>query len=497
MLDPRVHADVRAWLASPAKAMWCDNRPFTDSSPARIEIHDPATAAIVATVPTATPEDVDRIVNSAAVALAGGAWQSLQPAARERVLLRLADLVESHADELQHLIVVENGKLLSAASREVDGTCRYIRYVAGWATKISGQTFDVNCDQPGMRFDALTRREPVGLVAGILPWNMPLSMAAWKAAPALACGCAVVLKPAEETSLSALRFAELAAAAGVPPGWLNVITGGASAGAALVAHHRVAKVSFTGSTEVGREVARTAAGRLARVSVELGGKSPAVVFDDADLDAVAPMVARGIFYNQGQVCAAGSRLYVQRRRYEEMLDRLVQAARGMPLGGGLDADAQLGPLVSAAQRERVLGYVADGQNGGAQVLTGGRSPDRAGYFVEPTIIVSVKHEQAIVQEEIFGPVLVAQPFDDEDEVIAAVNGTPYGLSASLYTEDLSRAHRMIPRIKAGTIFVNSPARTDPNLPMGGMKASGFGREHGASLIDLYTELKSIVVGYRA
>ena len=496
MLDPRVHQDVRAWLADPAKAMWCDNRPFPGSSSARIEVHDPSSAATVATVPDGTPSDVDRIVDSAADALASGAWNSLQPAGRERTLLRLADLVESHADELQHLIVIENGKLLSAARREVDSTSRYIRYVAGWATKIGGQTFDVSFDQPGMRFDAFTRREPVGVVAGILPWNMPLSMAAWKAGPALACGCAVILKPAEETPLAALRFAELAAEAGIPAGWLNIITGGASAGSALVAHPKIAKVSFTGSTEVGREVAKAAAGRLARVSVELGGKSPAVVFEDADLDAVPSMIAQGIFYNQGQVCAAGSRLYVQRWRYDDVLERLVRAARSMPLGAGLDPEARLGPLVSAAQRERVLRYVADGQSEGAQVLTGGRSPDRAGYFVEPTIIVNAQHEQAIVQEEIFGPVLVAQPFEDEDEVIAAINGTSYGLSASLYTEDLSRVHRMIPRIKAGSIFVNSPARTDPNLPMGGMKASGFGREHGTSLIDLYTELKSVVVGYR-
>jgi phenylacetaldehyde dehydrogenase len=496
MLDARVHPDVHAWLAAP-KAMWCDGRPFAGSSTARLDVRDPATTAIVATVPDGSAADVSHVVNAAASAFKGGQWQSLGPTARERVLLRLADLIESHADELQHLIVVENGKLLSAARREVEGTLRYVRYVAGWATKISGQTLDASFEQPGMRFDAWTRREPVGIVAGILPWNMPLSMAAWKAAPALACGCAVVLKPAEETPLSTLRFAELAARAGVPPGWLNVVTGGATAGAALVAHPDVAKVSFTGSTDAGREVARVASARLARLSLELGGKSPAVVFDDVDADVVTPMVAQGIFYNQGQVCAAGSRLYVHRRRYDELLERLVRTARQMPLGAGIDATSKLGPLVSAAQRERVLRYVTDGQSVGARVLTGGRAPERDGYFVEPTIVVDADPHQALVQEEIFGPVLVAQAFDDEDEVIAAVNGTSYGLSASLYTENLSRVHRLIPRIKAGTVFVNSPARTDPNLPMGGVKASGVGREHGTSLVDLYTELKSVVVGYRA
>jgi phenylacetaldehyde dehydrogenase len=496
MLDPRADPNVLAWLAKPSRAMWCDGGPFESQTSARIDVRDPATTTLVATVPEGSADDVDRVVASASTAFASGAWRALPPAVRERTLLRLADLVEAHAPFLQHLIVVENGKLLSAARREVDGTVRFIRYVAGWATKIDGRTLDVNFEQPGMRFDAWTRREPVGVVAGILPWNMPLSMAAWKAVPALACGCAIVLKPAEETPLSGLRFAELASEAGVPPGWLNVVTGGAAAGAALVSHDGVAKVSFTGSTEVGRDVARAASGRLARVSVELGGKSPAVVFDDADPRTVAPQIAQGIFYNQGQVCAAGSRLYAHRKIYDQLVERVVDEARHMRIGSGFDPDARLGPLVSAAQRDRVLGYVTDGRTSGARLLTGGRAPEREGYFVEPTIFVDAPESLPLVQEEIFGPVLVAQPFDHEDEVIAAINGTPYGLSASLYTENLSRVHRMIPRIRAGTVFVNSPARTDPNLPMGGVKASGFGRDHGAALIDLYTELKSIVVGYQ-
>jgi phenylacetaldehyde dehydrogenase len=497
MLDRRVHPEVQAWLSTPSKTMWCDGGPFSAVTALRIEVRDPATGAIVATVPDATAAEVEHVVGSAAAAFAGGAWLALSPAARELILLRLAELVERHAEALQHLIVVENGKLIAAARREVEGVVRFIRYAAGWTTKITGETFDLSVEQSGTRYSAFTRREPVGVVAGILPWNMPLSMAVWKAVPALACGCAVVLKPAEETPLSSLRFAELAAEAGIPSGWLSVITGGPGAGAALVAHGGIAKVSFTGSTEVGREVARVAAGRLARISLELGGKSPVVVFDDTELEAVAPQVAQGIFYNQGQVCAAGSRLYVQRRGYDRMIEHLARTAGAMTIGSGFDPDARLGPLVSASQRDRVLRYVASGRAAGARVVAGGGAPARDGYFVEPTIFVDAGEDLPIVQEEIFGPVLVAHPFDDEEEALAAINGTAYGLSASVYTESLSRVHRLIPRIQAGTIFVNSPARTDPNLPMGGVKASGFGREHGRSLIDLYTELKSVVVGYRS
>ena len=477
--------------------MWVGGQAFTGQSADRLEVRDPATATVVATVPDATPEDVDHVARVTSAAFATGAWTAQSPSGRERCLWRLADLVEAHADELQHLIVLENGKLLSAARREVDGSVRFIRYAAGWATRITGETLDVGLEQPGTRFLAYTRREPVGVVAGILPWNMPLSMAVWKMAPALACGCAVILKPAEETPLCALRLAELATEAGVPAGWCNVVTGGPRAGAALVAHPLVSKVSFTGSTDVGRQVAQTAAGRLARISLELGGKSPVMVFDDVDAESVASAVAQGIFYNQGQVCAAGSRLYVHRRRFDELVDRVGRVAAGMTLGSGFNAAAQLGPLVSERHRERVLGHIVRARADGATAIVGGCAPDRAGYFVEPTVFTGVRAEMAIVQEEVFGPVLVAMPFDEEDDLVAAVNGTSYGLSASIYSQDLSRVHRLIPRIQAGAVFVNSPARTDPNLPFGGVKASGLGREHGSAMIDLYTELKSVVIGYRA
>jgi phenylacetaldehyde dehydrogenase len=333
------------------------------------------------------------------------------------------------------------------------------------------------------------------VVAGIIPWNVPLAMAAWKAVPALACGCTVVLKPAPETPLTALRLAELALEAGIPPGALNVVTGGTGPGAALVTHPGVSKVAFTGSTAAGREVGARAVGLLKRVSLELGGKSPAVVFADADPAETARAVAQGIFYNQGQICAAGSRLYVERSRFDDVVGSVSAIARAMRVGDGLDPASELGPLVSEAQRARVLGYVADGVADGAHAAAGGAAPNRPGFFVMPTVLTGTRPSMAAVREEIFGPVLVAMPFDTEAEVLALMNDSPYGLSASLYTSDLSRAHRLIPRIRAGTVFVNTPARTDPALPLGGFKDSGIGREHGSSMIELYTELKSVVIRY--
>ena len=494
-LDARVHSDTRRWLTTPDKHLWYDGRPVAAESAQPIAVLDPATETVLGSVPAASAGDVGRAVHSARVAFDRGGWTRMTASERERRLLRLADLLESHAEELMHLVVLENGKLLSAAQREVEGCIRFTRYAAGWATKIAGHTLDVSAESPVASFFAYTRREPVGVVAGIIPWNVPLSMAVWKSVPALACGCTVVLKPAPETPFSALRLAELASEADIPPGVLNVVTGGSDAGAVLVAHGGVDKIAFTGSTAVGREIGAAAMRQLKRVSLELGGKSPAVVFADADMAATARAVAQGIFYNQGQICAAGSRLYVQRSAFDDLTTRVAAIARAMQVGSGFEPSSELGPLVSAQQRARVHDYVAGGRAQGARALAGGGAPERAGFFFEPTVLVDVRPAMAVVQEEIFGPVLVAQPFDTEDEVIEQVNGTPYGLSASLYSENLSRVHRLIPRIRAGNVFVNSPARSDPNLPMGGVKASGVGREHGASMIELYTELKSVVIGY--
>ncbi len=483
------------WLAEPGKSGWVDGSPSPDTGP-RLEVVDPATEAVIATVPDSTVEAVGMAVDSAARAFRDQTWRGLTPAEREARLQRLADLLESHAVELQHLIVLENGKLLQGAEREVEGAIRFTRYMAGWATKLAGQTLDLSLRTPGAGYFAYTRREPVGVVAGIIPWNMPLSMAAWKAIPALACGCTVVLKPAVEAPLSTLRLAELATEAGIPPGALNVVTGGDQTGAALVAHPSVAKVSFTGSTDVGRQVGVAAMSRLARVSLELGGKSPAIVLADADPARVAAAVTQGIFYNSGQVCAAGSRLFVARPLFEDVVDRVTAMAAEMRVGPGLDPASEIGPLVSDRQRQRVLGHVARAAAEGARLRTAPSPESDLGYFVRPAVFTDTTPAMGIEQDEVFGPVLVAIPFEGEDELIARVNLSRYGLAASIYSEDLSAVHRLIPRIEAGTIFVNSPARTDPNLPMGGVKESGIGREHGAAMIDLYTESKSVVIGYR-
>jgi phenylacetaldehyde dehydrogenase len=492
-LDPRAHPSVRQWLAGTRKTMWIAGRAVDAASGRTIDVTDPATETVIATVPDADATDVHAAVSAAAEEFDRGTWRTAPAAERERILLALAASIETHAEELQHLIVLENGKLLSAARREVDGCIRFVRYAAGWATKIAGQTLDLG-GAPTDGVFAYTRREPVGIVGGIIPWNMPLSMAAWKSVPALACGCTVVLKPAEEAPLSALRLAELACEAGLPPAALNVVTGGATAGQALVAHPRVAKIAFTGSTMVGTAIYAAAASRLARVSLELGGKSPVAVFRDSLSPATINAVVNGIFYNQGQICAAGSRLYVERPIFDEFVGEVARAANGLRLGSGFDRSASLGPLISAEHRGRVSRDVDEAIAAGAGLAAGGHAPTRDGYFFEPTILAT-RADMRIVREEIFGPVLVAMPFDAESDLLEAMNDSPYGLSASLYTQDLSRVHRLIPRIQAGAIFVNSPARTDPNLPFGGMKQSGIGREHGSSMIDLYTELKSVVIGY--
>ncbi len=491
-----LHDDLRRFLATPDRRMLVEGEWVAAVSGATLAVQDPATETAIATVPAAGIEDVDRAVRSASSAFVERRWSGLVASERERRLLRLADLLEAHAVELTQLLVLENGKLLAAARREVEGSVRFTRYAAGWATKITGDTLDVSLAAPETRFFAYTRREPIGVVGAIIPWNMPLSMAVWKVVPALACGCTVVLKPSEETPLASLRFAELALEAGVPHGVLNVVTGdGATTGAALVAHPLVRKITFTGSTAVGTAIGRAGIGRMARVSLELGGKSPVIVLEDADLASVPGDVAKGIFYNQGQVCAAGSRLYVHRRRFDEVLERVSDLTSRMTLGSGFEPDVQLGPLVSGAQRQRVLGLINAGLADGATAVVGGRAPERAGYFVEPTILTGTTPAMRVVREEVFGPVLVATPFDDLDELVAQANDSDYGLSASLYSKDLSTVHRLIPRLEAGTVFVNAPVRTDPNLPFGGFKHSGLGREHGHSMIDLYTELKSVVIAH--
>jgi phenylacetaldehyde dehydrogenase len=464
------------------------------TSQARIPVVDPATGAEIATVPDANSADVDKAVAAARAAFESGPWATMPPAGREALLWKLADLIDRNASELAELESLDNGKTKFMASVvDIPGARNYFRYMAGWATKIEGSTIEVSIGAPeGGRVEAYTRREPVGVVAQIIPWNFPLVMAAWKLAPALAAGCTCVLKPAEQTPLSALRLGELIVEAGFPPGVVNIVTGyGETTGAALVKHPGVDKIAFTGSTAVGKLINKTATDTLKRVSLELGGKSPVIVLPDANVDAVIAGAAGAIFFNAGQVCAAGSRLYVHRKIFDRVVEGVGGAAQKIRLGPGLDPTTQMGPLVSREQQERVMEYIESGRSEGASVVAGGDAPSHPGFYVKPTVMAHVKRTMRVVQEEIFGPVLVAQRFDDINEVAALANDTPYGLSASVWSNDLTAVHRLVPKIRAGTIWVNGHGPVDANMPFGGFKHSGFGREHGRVGIEMYTELKSV------
>lgn len=461
-----------------------------------LPVIDPASGCEVASVADADAQDVERAVVAARSAFEKGPWPDMAPAQRELLLWKLSDLVDKHADELAELESVDNGKTRSMASMvDVPATRSYLRYMAGWATKIEGSTFDTSIGgAPGAEFHTYTRREPVGVVGQIVPWNFPLLMAAWKLAPALATGCTCVLKPAEETPMTALRLGELILEAEFPPGVVNILTGpGETAGAALVAHPGIDKIAFTGSTAVGKLVNKSATDTVKRVSLELGGKSPVVVFPDADLDEATVGAMKAIFFNHGQVCFAGSRLYAHRKVFDRVVEGISSAARSIKLGPGLDPKTQMGPLVSQGQQDRVMQYIESGKKQGAAVMTGGNVPSSPGYFVEPTVLVNVNPEMRVVREEIFGPVLVAQRFDDLDEIAAMANDTQYGLSASVWSKDLSTVHRIVRKIRAGMVWVNCHNLVDPSMPFGGYKQSGFGREHGRAALDLYTELKSVCI----
>ncbi|KOF52114.1 aldehyde dehydrogenase, partial [Achromobacter sp. DMS1] len=426
------------------------------------------------------------------------AWRDLLPADRERLLLRLADLVERHGEALARLETLNNGKLLSVArALEVGAGAQWLRYMAGWATKLTGETLGLSIAfPPGVKYSGHTLPQPVGVVAAIIPWNFPLLMAIWKIAPALAAGCTVVLKPAEETPLTALRLAELALEAGFPPGVVNVVTGrGETAGAALAAHPGIDKIAFTGSTEVGKRIGHAAMDGMKRVSLELGGKSPVIVLDDCDADRAVQGAAAAIFFNQGQVCTAGSRLYVQRALYDKVTEGLADLAAGLALGSGFDPATQIGPLVSARHQRRVLDYIGIGKAEGARVLAGGAAVDGEGYFLRPTVFSEAPPAARILREEIFGPVVVAQPFDDLEEAARLANDSDFGLGASIWSNDLARVQRLIPRIDAGTVWVNTHNMLDPNMPFGGFKQSGIGREHGRAVIEMYLEKKSVCIAY--
>ena len=453
--------------------------------------YNPATGDVLAKVAEGAAEDINRAVAAARAAFETGPWRKLTPSERGRMIWKLGDLIEKHLEEFAQLESLDNGKPVTIARvADVPLTVDMFRYMAGWATKIEGNTIPLSLQ--GDKFLAYTVREPVGVVGQIIPWNFPLLMAAWKLAPALATGCCVVLKPAEQTPLTALLLGELAQEAGIPDGVVNVVPGyGETAGAALSAHPDVDKVAFTGSTEVGKLILKAASGNLKKVSLELGGKSPNVVFQDADIDSTIPGAAMAIFFNHGQCCCAGSRLYVEDKQFDKVVSGVSDIASKIKVGPGMDATTEMGPLVSEEQLNRVCGYLESGLNEGAKAVTGGARHGEKGYFVKPTVLVNTNDKMKVVREEIFGPVVTAIPFKDVDDLVAKANNTEYGLAAGVWTRDIAKAHRIASKLRAGTVWINCYNVFDAALPFGGYKQSGWGREMGHEVLELYTEVKAV------
>jgi phenylacetaldehyde dehydrogenase len=495
--ETQLRPEVVAWLAKP-KHNLIDGKWVPAVAGKLFDVFNPADASVIAKVPDSDWADINQAVTAARRAFETGPWRRMTPSERGKLIWRIGDLLLKHADEFADIESIDNGKPRAVARvADVPLAADLFHYMAGWATKIEGNTIPISVPYaPGARFHAFTTREPVGVVGQIIPWNFPLLMAAWKLGPALATGNCVVLKPAEQTPLSALRLGELLLEAGLPDGVVNIVTGfGETAGAPLAAHDGVDKIAFTGSTEVGRLIVRAAAGNLKKVSLELGGKSPNVIFKDVpDLQAAISGAASAIFFNHGQCCCAGSRLMVERDVFDEVVSGVAAEANKIKLGPGLDPETQMGPLVSDEQLRRVTQFMDQGKQDGACYLTGGTRAGDRGYFVKPTVIKDTKPSMSIVREEIFGPVVVAEPFRTPEEVIPKANETHYGLAAGVWTKDIAKAHRIAAELKAGTVWINCYNIFDAALPFGGYKQSGWGREMGHDVLELYTQTKAMVVG---
>lgn len=461
-----------------------------------LAVFDPASGEPFCEIAAGGADAVDAAVRAAHVAFNAKTWREMGPQGRELTLLRFAELIDAHADTLAEIETLDNGMPYWLARHMViPGSVNVLRYMAGWPTKIAGQTVEVGAPMANAQFFGYTTREPVGVVGAIIPWNMPLMMAIWKIAPALAAGCTLVLKPAEDASLTALYLARLASQAGIPQGVFNVVTGrGKEAGEALVRHPLVSKITFTGSTRVGKHINRIATDNLKKVTLELGGKSPTLIFEDADLDRAILGAAHSIFLNSGQICVAGSRLYVQRGVYDRVVEGIARHADSLVVGAGMEADTKLGPLINARQRDQVLQSVIQAQDHGAVCLTQRKSLEiDGGFYVPPAVLAVANQDAALVQEEIFGPVLAVLPFTDEEEAVALANDNAYGLAATVWSHDVGRVHRVVPQIRCGKVSVNTEGFPYPALPEGGCKQSGFGRDLGPAGLEGYLETKSVLI----
>jgi phenylacetaldehyde dehydrogenase len=493
----KISDKVNQFLKSPRKLLI--NGQWVDAASGKtFTVENPATGEVLAHVAEGDATDIERAVKAAREAFdESSPWRRMTPSERGRLLWKLADLLEENLEEFAELETLDNGKPISVARvADVPLAVDLFRYMAGWATKIEGNTIPISVPYaPGAQFLSYTLREPVGVVGQIIPWNFPLLMAAWKLGPALATGCTVVLKPAEQTPLSALRLGELIQEAGYPDGVVNIVSGfGETAGAALASHPDVDKVAFTGSTEVGKLIVKAAGtSNLKKITLELGGKSPNIVFKDADIKSAIYGAANAIFFNHGQCCCAGSRLYIEKAVFDEVVEGVAERAKKIRVGHGLDPQTQMGPLVSHDQLSRVCSYLESGVTEGARALAGGNRVGDKGYFVEPTVLIDTTADMKVVKEEIFGPVVTALPFESPDEIVPAANDSIYGLAAAVWTKDISKGHRLAAQLRAGSVWVNCYNVFDAALPFGGYKQSGWGREMGHEALNLYTEVKAVTV----